>query len=157
MPDISRVVIPAKPKTLRIIEQNPQPATAAIPGFASKVRFTQTGKTVSTFRTMALSREIPLNAGEVRIIDEGRSDAAGSNLTLKAPLVHGAYETGNDGAVLKIISACAYKHVIRTPLNALNGCADTITLDGIGASVELFADAGRWLVVSASPLGVKIK
>jgi hypothetical protein len=66
------------------------------------------------------------------------------------------YEVGSDGAVLKIISAVPFTHTIRTPRNVLNGRADTITLDGIGAAVELFANAGRWLVVAASPTGVKV-
>ena len=143
-------------KTLTITEQNPQHSPVVVPGFHSRVRFTNSGRTVATFQTMALERPIPMSSGEILIIDEGRQEAAGSNLTLAAPQRRGIYETGNDGAVLKIISTVQFKHTIRTPPNVLNGRAATITLDGIGAAVELLANAGRWLVVSASPMGVKI-
>lgn len=144
-------------KKLTITELNPQPARVTIPGFSSRVRFNNSGRTVATVQTMALERPIPIPAGEILIVDEGRQGAAGSNLTLAAPQCRGVYEVGSDGAVLKIISAVPFKHTIRTPRNALNGRADTITLDGIGAAVELFANAGRWLVVSASPAGVKVE
>ncbi len=106
-------------------------------------------RTIARFTTMPTSRPIPIASGEVYIVDDGRQDAAGSNLTLTAPKRHSAYEAGADGRTLFIISACPFKHRITAPPNTFDGKFRSIELDGIGASVELFTLDGMLLVRSA--------
>jgi hypothetical protein len=108
---------------------------------------------VAVYQTLAVPRAISIIAGEVRIVDEGRPEAAASSFTLASPTARGRSEAGADGARLQIISACPFRHVVKTPERALNGTADTITFTGLGA-IELYAHGGRWIVLSAA--GVKV-
>jgi hypothetical protein len=115
------------------------------------------GRMVGVFQTMAIERPIPASVfdADVLIVDEGRPETGGSNLTLAAPERRNLY--GSDRMVLKIVSACPFKHTVKAPPNVLNGRESTIILDGLGASVELLSNNGRWLVVAASPSGVAIQ
>ncbi len=138
---------------MKIIEQNPQPAPQVIPGYRSQVRFNPSGRTVCIFQAMAIVRTIPITSGEVIIVDEGRPEAAASTFDLAAPAKRSMHEAGANSSRLQIINTCPFKHTVRTPANALNGRASTITFEGVGA-IELYAHGGVWIVLSVS--GAKI-
>src|SRR5579862_1510899 len=88
---------------------NPQPAPEVIPGYVEKVRLQASGHRIGCFTTQAGKRRIPLLSGEIIIKDEGRQNAAASDLTLDPPVPGSPSESGSDGTKLRITSVCNYR------------------------------------------------
>jgi hypothetical protein len=67
--------------------------------------------------------------------------------TLRAPISGLPNAGGEDGNVLRIVSATAFAHVVTTPSNKLNGNKLTATFAAaVGNGIELHAKGGIWLV-----------
>jgi hypothetical protein len=67
--------------------------------------------------------------------------------TLAAPVAGLPTVGGQDGLVLRIVSASAFAHVVTTPANALNGNKHIATFAAaVGNGIELHAKGGVWLV-----------
>jgi hypothetical protein len=68
--------------------------------------------------------------------------------TLRAPVAGLPNAGGEDGTVLRIVSASAFAHVVTTPSNKLNGNKATATFAAaVGNGIELHAKGGIWLVL----------
>jgi len=67
--------------------------------------------------------------------------------TLRAPVSGFPSAGGEDGLVLRIVSASAFAHVVTTPANKLNGNKLIATFAAaVGNAIELHAKGGVWLV-----------
>jgi hypothetical protein len=67
--------------------------------------------------------------------------------SLAAPVAGLPQNGGQDGQVLRIVSASAFAHVITTPSNVLNGNKHIATFAAaVGNGLELHAKNGQWLV-----------
>jgi hypothetical protein len=94
--------------------------------------------------TTALSgNAIQISGSGVFHITKGSAAA----YTLRAPISGLPQSGGEDGVVLRIISASAFAHVVTTPAGKLNGALHIGTFGAaIGNGFELHAKGGVWLV-----------
>lgn len=94
--------------------------------------------------TSALSgNAIQISGSGVFHITKGSAAA----YTLRAPIAGLPNAGGEDGLVLRIVSATAFAHVVTTPANKLNGNKATATFAAaVGNGIELHAKGGVWLV-----------
>ena len=68
-------------------------------------------------------------------------------LTLAKPIAGLPAAGGDDGKVLRILSATAFAHTVTTPAAGINGAFTTLTFTGaVGNTVELVAYGGTWYV-----------
>ena len=122
------------------------------PGYSCKLRSNASARPIAVYETWSTPRRIVDLTGELVIVENQNPEhKVGTILDLPAPVA----DYASDCTTLRITSACSYAHAIRTAAGALNGNASVIELAGTGASVELFAFRGKWLVRSANA-GVSI-
>jgi hypothetical protein len=87
---------------------------------------------------------IQVNQGEFHI-----TKATAGNYTMIAPIAGLPSLGGQDGNILRIVSATAAAHVITFPANTLNGNTHIMTFAAaVGNGVELHAKNGKWLVAN---------
>jgi hypothetical protein len=92
--------------------------------------------------------------GGVAFLKAGGTSAVA--MTLAAPVAGSQLNSGQDGAVMEIISEDAALYTITLPANAINGAYDTITFGAstslAGLGIKLKAYGGKWYTSGGATL-----
>jgi hypothetical protein len=137
---------------IRFVNLNPQPEVVVIPGYRLSPILPAAGGYGARYECMPQSRPIEIRQGRVIIHNHpnGRPGCI-SPLTLDSPAPGPSSMSGNDEAILRILSLAPFAHTVTTPPGAIAGTKSRIIFDpAVGAWIELLAHGGLWHVLGTN-------